>query len=106
MKHTLSLIVLCTLTAFTFAQELPKGKSWQILAHRGLSGLAPENTLISFKKAIEAGATCAECDVYRTADGVLVLSHDKNTKRTTGMDFDITKTNWEELQKLDAGSWK
>jgi glycerophosphoryl diester phosphodiesterase len=76
------------------------------LAHRGLSGLAPENTLTAFKWAVAIGANSTECDVYRTADGVLVLSHDQNTKRTTGVDADITKLTFEEIRKLDAGSWK
>ncbi|MDR2754727.1 MAG: hypothetical protein LBC20_03385 [Planctomycetaceae bacterium] len=77
-----------------------------MLAHRGLSGLAPENTLTAFKWAVAVGADSTECDVYRTADGVLILSHDQNTKRTTGIDADITKMNIEEVRKLDAGSWK
>jgi glycerophosphoryl diester phosphodiesterase len=90
------------------AQEAtsPKIAMPLILAHRGLSGLAPENTLTAFKWAVAIGADSTECDVYRTSDGVLVLSHDRNTKRTTGHDADITKMTFEEVRKLDAGSWK
>jgi glycerophosphoryl diester phosphodiesterase len=76
------------------------------LAHRGLSGLAPENTLTAFKWAVAIGAHSTECDVHQTADGVLVLLHDKNTKRTTGHNADVTKMTLEEVRKLDAGSWK
>jgi glycerophosphoryl diester phosphodiesterase len=77
------------------------------VAHRGASFVAPENTLSSYRAAVEAGANGAECDVYKTADNVLVLSHDKSTARTTiGGNLDITKSNFEDLQKLDAGSKK
>ncbi|MDR3110898.1 MAG: hypothetical protein LBU65_14615 [Planctomycetaceae bacterium] len=75
-------------------------------AHRGFSSVAPENTMVAYKLAVEAGADSVECDVYRTADGVLVLSHDGNVKRTTGRDADITKITYDEVSKLDAGSWK
>lgn len=76
------------------------------VAHRGASFLAPENTLEAFRIAISAGANGAECDVYKTADNVLVLSHDKSTRRTGKENLDITKSNFDELRKLDAGSWK
>jgi glycerophosphoryl diester phosphodiesterase len=76
------------------------------MAHRGLSGLAPENTLTAFKWAVAVGAHSTECDVHRTSDGVLVLSHDRNTKRASGIDLDITKTSFEELRQLDVGIWK
>jgi glycerophosphoryl diester phosphodiesterase len=77
------------------------------VAHRGASFLAPENTLTAYRIAISAGANGAECDVYRTADGVLVLSHDQSTKRTTnGGDRNITQLNFDDLRKLDAGTWK
>lgn len=78
----------------------------QNLAHRGLSFTVPENTLAAFRLAIQVGSDGAECDVHRTADGVLILSHDKNAKRTMGRDLDITKTPYEELQNLEAGAWK
>jgi glycerophosphoryl diester phosphodiesterase len=90
------------------AQEATNSKTVMplTLAHRGLSGLAPENTLTAFKWAVAIGADSTECDVRRTADGVLVLLHDPNTKRTTGIDADITKITFEEVRKFDAGSWK
>lgn len=87
----------------TVPKELPMPLN---LAHRGLSYIAPENTLLAFKLAIQIGADAAECDVHRTSDGVLVLSHDKNMKRTMGRDADITKTTFDEFRKADAGKWK
>jgi glycerophosphoryl diester phosphodiesterase len=104
----LFIVFLCSLTMLVQAQEATSPKIAMPLttAHRGLSGLAPENTLTAFKWAVAIGANSTECDVYRTADGVLVLSHDRNTKRTTGIDADITKMTFEEVRKFDAGSWK
>jgi len=74
-------------------------------AHRGASGYFPENTMISFEKAIELGATGIETDVQMTSDGVLVLIHDEYVNRTTnglGLVKDFT---YADLNNLDAGSW-
>ncbi|MDR0608757.1 MAG: hypothetical protein LBG58_01465 [Planctomycetaceae bacterium] len=102
----LCVVLLCCLTITVQSQETKKLPIPLTLAHRGLSGLAPENTLTAFKWAVAVGANSTECDVHRTADGILVLSHDRNTKRTTGHDADITKITFEEVRKLDAGFWK
>ncbi len=77
-----------------------------VVAHRGFSEIAPENTLAAYRLAIEAGADMAECDVYLSSDGVPVLLHDANLKRTTGRDAPITSLPLSEIKKLDAGSWK
>ena len=77
-----------------------------VVAHRGSSFDAPENTLAAAKLSIEMNADGSECDVYRTADGVIVLLHDDNLKRTTGLDKKVTECDYETISKLDAGSWK
>ncbi|MDR2116955.1 MAG: hypothetical protein LBP87_11310 [Planctomycetaceae bacterium] len=78
-----------------------------IVAHRGASFLAPENTLIAYRIAISAGADGAECDVYTSSDGIVFLSHDKTAKRTLGgSDQNLTQMTYAEIQKLDAGLWK
>jgi len=88
------------------AESMPVHRRLNV-AHRGASYLAPENTLIAYRIAISAGADGAECDVYTTGDGVAILSHDKSTKRTMGgVDKDITKIGWTDIQALDAGAWK
>lgn len=89
-----------------FAEEKPAGSFGKNLAHRGMSYLAPENTLMAFKLAIQSGANSAECDVHRSADGVLVLSHDRNMKRTMGLDADITSKTFAEIRRQEAGKWK
>lgn len=74
-------------------------------AHRGASGYYPENTMIAFTKAIELGATGIETDVQMTSDGYLVLIHDENLLRTTGMNKLVKDVTIAEISNLDAGSW-
>lgn len=76
-----------------------------VIAHRGASRAAPENTLSSMKKAIEYGADFAECDVFQTKDGEIVLFHDEEMERTTGKQGMIWDFTLAELRELDAGSW-
>lgn len=77
-----------------------------VIAHRGFSHQAPENTLVAYRQAIEAGADMAECDVRLSADRVPVLLHDENLKRTTGLDAPVSSLPLARLKKLDTGSWK
>ncbi len=78
----------------------------EIIAHRGYSAIAPENTVAAFKLAWEKGADSCELDLYLSADDRVVLLHDADTKRTTGIEGKVTEKTLAELQKLDAGSWK
>jgi glycerophosphoryl diester phosphodiesterase len=76
-----------------------------VIAHRGASGHAPENTLAAFKEAVALGATFIETDLQLTRDARFVAIHDDTVNRTTngqGAVHDLTLT---ELRKLDAGSW-
>lgn len=73
--------------------------------HRGASGYYPENTMLAFEKAIEMGCDGIETDVQMTADGVLVLIHDENLKRTTGVDAFVKDYNFNELRKLNAANY-
>lgn len=77
-----------------------------VVAHRGFSHVAPENTLASVRKAIEVGADGCEVDVYRCKSGELVLFHDKELERTTSGFGKIVETDFDVLRELDAGSWK
>src|SRR4051794_28328490 len=78
----------------------------EIIAHRGYSQKAPENTVSSFKLAWENKADACELDLYLTKDGKVVIIHDKDTKRTTGVQKDVATSTLDELRTLDAGSWK
>ncbi len=75
-----------------------------VVAHRGFSGVAPENTLAAFKKAIEVGSDMIELDVRLSKDGEVVVIHDDTLERTaTGKGRVIEKT-LDELKQFDAGS--
>lgn len=76
-----------------------------VVAHRGASSDAPENTLASFGRAIADGAHFIEMDVQVTSDGIPIVFHDKGLSRTTdGVGFASTQT-FEQLRKLDSGGW-
>lgn len=75
------------------------------IAHRGASAYAPENTLAALRTAIEMHCDLAEVDVQRTRDGVLVLVHDTELGRTTGSNRKVADVTYDELARLDAGSW-
>lgn len=77
----------------------------KLTAHRGFSGVAPENTLAAFEKAGEYGFYATECDVHLTKDGVWVIYHDDNIFRLTNGFKNIADVTYEELQKyvIDNG---
>lgn len=77
----------------------------QIIGHRGSSADRPENTLASYRRAIEAGATAMEMDVRVSKDGVLISLHDADVKRTTNSKGLAREFTLAELRALDAGSW-
>lgn len=76
-----------------------------IIAHRGASGLAPENTLVAVQEAINLGAYYIEVDVQRSSDRILLLMHDKTINRTTNGQGKVSELSWESLGKLDAGNY-
>lgn len=76
-----------------------------VIAHRGASGSAPENTLASVRKAIEIGSDMVEIDVHTTLDGRIVVMHDGDVGRTTGGKGLISQLNLDYIKELDAGSW-
>ena len=77
----------------------------RVIAHRGNSSAAPENTLSAIRSAVEVGADWIEFDVRPTADGTLVLLHDKTLKRCSGANLEITALTAEELAKHEAGAF-
>jgi len=83
-----------------------KRKPCAVVAHRGYSGVAPENTLTSARAAIKAGASGSEFDIRTTRDGHIVLMHDLAVNRTTDGKGKIAELPFAKVRKLDAGSWK
>ena len=78
----------------------------EIIAHRGASYVAPENTVAAADLAWKSGADAVECDIHLSADGRIIVSHDATTKRTTGENLTIKNSHSANLRKLDAGSFK
>ncbi len=74
-----------------------------LFAHRGASGLAPENTLVAFERARAAGLVYLEMDCHATADGEIVICHDPTLERTTNGRGLIREHRFAELEQLDAG---
>lgn len=87
--------------------DIPKEKIQAgLIAHRGESYEAPENTLSAVQLAWERGMEAVEVDVHLTGDNQICVIHDMDTLRTTGKKLVVKKSSMEELQRLDAGSWK
>ena len=86
----------------------------QVVAHRGASASAPENTLAAIRRAVAVGVDLVEVDVRRTKDGALVLMHDSSLERTTNVrrvfprraPWHVGDFTYDEVIRLDAGSWK
>jgi glycerophosphoryl diester phosphodiesterase len=76
-----------------------------VIAHRGASAFAPENTLAAFELAIEQYADGIELDVKLTSDGHVVVIHDATINRTTNGSGKVSDISLEEVRELDAGSW-
>lgn len=78
----------------------------QIFAHRGFSSQYPENTMIAFRRALEAGADGIEFDARLTRDGKIVIMHDATVDRTTNGHGKVRDLSFAEILSLDAGSKK
>lgn len=119
LRFALILAVLAA-AAVPLADTLP-ARPW-VIAHRGASAYAPENTVPAFAKAIAQGATFVEIDVQRTKDGVIVCLHDLTLDRTTDVAqrfpdrarppatdnaprFWLEDFTYDEVRQLDAGTW-
>lgn len=95
-------LALVIVASFATAQA----SAQNIVAHRGASFDAPENTVAAMKLAFEQGTDGVEADFYLSSDGEIVCIHDKDTQRTAGVKHVIVETPLAELRKLDVGSWK
>ena len=107
-------VTLVTLIGTVYLYVLPQddalltavgGVTPLVTFHRGDSSVAPENTLPAFRSAILKGGDRIELDVQMTSDGVAVVTHDSNLKRCTGKNAKVYDLTYEEVSKLDAGSW-
>jgi len=78
-------------------------KTIMVTGHRGAAGVVAENTLKSFRRAIELGVDAVECDVHLTRDGQVVVMHDDTVDRTTGGTGRIAEMDLADIRRLDAG---
>jgi len=101
MKRHIALMLIC----FSIVYISGCTKSVEIIAHRGASYLAPENTMASVMLAWEKGAD-AEVDVHLSKDNHILVIHDSTTKRTGRIDLTVKETEHQELRKVDVGSFK
>src|ERR1700704_3987340 len=76
-----------------------------VVAHRGASAYAPENTMAAFERASQLGADAIELDVHLTADDRLVVHHDDTLDRTTTGSGYVRDQTWDEIACLSAGAW-
>lgn len=76
-----------------------------IIAHRGASSEAPENTLAAFELAISQGSDAIELDIHLSADGEIIVCHDATINRTTSGTGFVREMTASELKRVDAGSW-
>ncbi|MGQ9681015.1 MAG: glycerophosphodiester phosphodiesterase [Anaerolineae bacterium] len=76
-----------------------------LLGHRGAAAEAPENTLVSFRRALEVGAAGVELDVHLTRDGQVVVIHDDTLARVAGVVKRVRDLTLAQVQSLDAGAW-
>jgi glycerophosphoryl diester phosphodiesterase len=79
------------------------GSPPRLFGHRGAAGVLPENTLVSFARALDDGARYLELDVHTTADGQVVVIHDDTVDRTTDGSGAVARLTLTELRRLDAG---
>jgi glycerophosphoryl diester phosphodiesterase len=100
---------LCAVTvflSFQWLESLHTEHPAVVIAHRGASAVAPENTLAAVREAVEAGADWVEIDVQESADGSVFVFHDKDFKRFRGPGRAIWELSDAEIAGIDIGSWK
>ena len=102
IRHFCVLLVLAILPTCLISN----GHAQCIVAHRGASHDAPENTLAAFRLAWEKNADAIEADFYLSRDGHIVCIHDKTTERTAGVELTVAESSLADLKQLDVGSWK
>ena len=94
-----------TVVAASVLQGIRVDDDVEIMAHRGSSKAAPENTIAAFRKAIDDGADWIELDVQEDADGNVVVLHDSDFMKTAGNSLKIWDATHDEINEIDIGSW-
>ncbi len=101
---TIGLVVAMAIGVYA-AQSVRLNDDVVIMAHRGSSKAAPENTMAAIRQAIKDGADWVEIDVQETADGEVVVFHDSDFMKLAGVNLKIWDATTSDLQDIDIGSW-
>ncbi len=107
-RLVLSLVAIVGVAALTgnwLVNSTAVNENIQVIAHRGAAGRAPENTMASMRAAIEDHADWIEIDVQETADGEIVVLHDSDFMKLSGVDLKIWDGALEDVLEIDIGSW-
>ncbi|OYP36526.1 glycerophosphodiester phosphodiesterase family protein [Rhodopirellula sp. MGV] len=98
------LAVLATASGYRLINSVRTEDNVEVMAHRGASVLAPENSLVAFQRAIEDGTDWVEIDVQETSDGYVVVVHDKDLMKIAGSPLKVWESSWDQLSEVDIGS--
>ncbi len=98
-------VILIGLISYRMIDGIELKDDTLVIAHRGASMTAPENTMAAIKNAVDAGADWVEIDVQETADGKVVVFHDSDFKRVGGKSLTIWDAQSDQLPGIDIGSW-
>jgi glycerophosphoryl diester phosphodiesterase len=100
-----AVLFLIVLGGYAASRSIDEEADIEIIAHRGSSGSAPENTMASFKRAITDKADWIELDVQENADDIVVVAHDSDFMKVARKDLKVWEATNENLRDLDIGSW-
>lgn len=98
-------VLVAAIVVFGFLGQLRFEAETEVMAHRGASAAAPENTLAAVRGAIDSGAQWLEIDVQEAADGTIVVIHDSDLKKVGGVPMVVAESTVRELKWVDIGSW-
>jgi glycerophosphoryl diester phosphodiesterase len=98
-------LAIAAFSSWLLIQRLQFETAAEVLAHRGASAAAPENTIAAIRGAIDAGAQWVEIDVQESADGQIVVIHDSDLKKIGGSAMTVAGSTLQQLQQVDIGSW-
>jgi len=98
-------LALIILGGYAVSRSVDEKADVEIIAHRGASGAAPENTMASFQRAIDDKADWIELDVQENADDTIVVAHDSDFMKVARSDLKVWEATNESLRDLDIGGW-
>ena len=97
-------VIAATLIGHTLLDEIDTDDDVQVIAHRGASAEAPENTMASIRRAIADGTDWIEIDVQESADGIVVVVHDSDFMKLAGVDLRVWEGTLQQITQIDVGS--